>query len=120
VKASASTAMSLPAATTTIGNTLIVGIAARDISGAGAIASGEANANLTSLTERMDSGTVDGNGGGLIVYTGVKAAPGSTGNTTATVTSTINAYMTVALKPPAFPMLGRNIFKYAVSRAANW
>lgn len=99
VKAGASTSMSMPAVTTTVDNCLIVNVASRDNDSAAAAASAEANASLTGLTERFDLGTALGNGGGLMVWTGTKSAAGSSGNTTATVTSSINAYMTVALRP---------------------
>lgn len=103
VKASASTSMTLPAVTTTTGNDLIVLGATRDNDSASAAGSSPSNANLFNLTERFDLGTALGNGGGIMVWTGVKATPGSTGTTSATVTSSINAYLTVALRPPPVP-----------------
>jgi len=42
------------------------------------------NANLGNLTERIDSGTATGTGGGVAIITGEKQAAGATGNTTST------------------------------------
>ncbi|MCA0455663.1 MAG: LamG domain-containing protein [Chloroflexi bacterium] len=102
-KASASTSSTLPAVTTTIDQCLIVLAAARDNDSASAAWSAQSNGNLSSLTERSDSGTTQGNGGGIAVVTGVMATAGSTGTTSATVTSSINAYLTIALKPEPPP-----------------
>jgi len=104
-KASASTSASAPAVTTTLGNCLIVNCIARDNDSAAAAFSAWANANLASIDERSDAGTALGNGGGFGVATGVKVAAGDTGATTATVTSSINASLTIALKPPALPRI---------------
>lgn len=64
--------------------------------------SGETNASLTNLTERSDDSTTDGVGGGLVVYTGSRAA-GSTG-TWGTITSTLanasaDAFTNIPLRP---------------------
>ena len=88
--------------TTTVPDTLIVLAGADGSDVAGARFSGESSATLTDLAERFDNGTADGNGGGIWVLTGVKAAAGSTGTTTAsTPTGGIKAQLTIALKPTA-------------------
>lgn len=104
VKAAASTGVSLDSVTTTVANTRIVQAVARDNDNAAAAFSAQANANLTGIAEQLDAGTANGNGGGLGVWSGVMATAGATGVTTATVTSSINAFITLALKPqPAAP-----------------
>jgi hypothetical protein len=100
VKASASTAVTATGVTTGVPNTLIVVGVTKDLDAVAAFASAWANANLVSITERADAGTTSGGGGGIAVAEGVKSAAGATGNTTATVTSSINAFLTIALKPP--------------------
>jgi len=103
VKAAASTTVTVTGVTTTVADTLIVQAVARDNDSTAAAFSAQTNANLTSITERSDAGTTSGNGGGFAVWDGVKAAAGATGDTTATVTSSINAFLTIALKPPPPP-----------------
>jgi hypothetical protein len=100
VKAVASTSVTVTGVTTTVADTLIVQTVARDNDSAAAGFSAQTNANLTGIAERSDAGTNSGNGGGLGVWDGVMAAAGTTGNSTATVTSSINAFLTIALKPP--------------------
>jgi hypothetical protein len=99
VKAAASTSVTVTGVTTTVANTLIVQAVARDNDSAAAAFSAQTNAGLTGIAERSDAGTAMNNGGGFAVWDGVKAAAGATGNTTATVTSSINAFLTVALRP---------------------
>jgi len=105
VKAGASTSVTVTGVTTTVAQTLIVQAVARDNDSAAAAFSNETNANLSGLAERTDAGTASGNGGGFAVWDGVLASAGATGNTTATVTSSINAFLTIALveeTPSAF------------------
>ena len=99
VKAVASTSSTLPDVTTTVANALIVQVISSDLDSSAAFASAWTNANLSGVTEQLDTGGTQGNGGQLAVMTGTKAAAGAIGGTTATVTSSINAYMTMALKP---------------------
>jgi hypothetical protein len=99
VKAAASTAVTVTGVTTTYANAMVVQAVARDNDNAAAAFSAQTNANLSSIAERVDAGTTNGNGGGFSVWDGTKVAAGATGNTTATVTSSINAFLTVALKP---------------------
>ena len=101
VKAAASTSVTVTGVTTTVADTLIVQAVARDNDSAAAAFSAETNANLAGIAERSDAGTTSGNGGGIAVWDGTFAAAGATGNTTATVTSSINAFLTIALKSPA-------------------
>jgi hypothetical protein len=99
-KASASTTTTFEAVTTTVADTLIVLAASRGDDASGAEWSGWTNANLSSLTEQSDGGTTSGNGGGIGVATGVQSLAGNTGQTTATVTSSVDGHITIALKPP--------------------
>jgi hypothetical protein len=58
------------------------------------------NANLTSLTERIDNTQSAGNGGSIGVATGIKAIAGAYGNTTVThVNSAVKGMMSIAIKP---------------------
>lgn len=100
VKASASTTTTFDSVTTTVNNCLIVLAAAHDLDSASAQWSGWTNTALGALTdtEHQDAGTALGNGGGITVNSGEKGLAGATGSTTATVTSSINAEMTIALK----------------------
>lgn len=66
--------------------------------------SAQANANLTSVTERMDYCTNSGGGGGFQVVSGYKATAGPIGTWTATLaTASPKAYITFALKPALSP-----------------
>lgn len=100
VKASASTTMTYPSVTTTVALCLIVLIGARDLD-TGATWSGvPVNVNLANITERSDGGSASGFGGGLTVATGEMTAAGATGTSVATVTSSINAMIVIALMGP--------------------
>lgn len=101
VKAAASTSVSVSSVTTTVPNTLVVQAVARDNDSAAAAFSAQTNANLTGIAERHDAGTATGLGGGFAVWDGARAAAGATGLTTATVASSINAFLTIALRPAA-------------------
>lgn len=102
-KASADTSASAPSVTTTVDGCLILNIIGRDNDSAAAAFSAPANASLSNVSEwsGTDAGTALGNGGGFVVITGEKATAGATGVTTATVTSSINASITIAVKPIA-------------------
>lgn len=102
VKSVAGTSLTVTGVTTTEPNTLIVQAATRDNDANGAGFSAQTNANLSGLTERTDDGTNAGNGGGFAVWDGRLANAGSTGSTTATVTSSVNAFLTIALRSNAF------------------
>ena len=104
VKSSASTSVTVSGVTTTVDDTLVVQAVARDDDSAAAAFSAQTNATLAAITERSDAGTTSGNGGGIGVWDGINATAGAIGNTTASVTSSINAFLTIALKPavPSF------------------
>lgn len=102
IKAAASTALTVTGVTTTVADTLVVQVAARDDDANGAEFSAQTNANLVGIAERSDAGTTSGNGGGFSVWDGSMAAAGATGSTTVTVVNSINAFLTIALKPDIF------------------
>lgn len=83
---------------TTAGQALIASYVATNNDQTGGSWSGQANANLASVTERHDAGTAAGQGGGIMLVTGTKETPGATGNTTATQSNTrAYCWITVAL-----------------------
>lgn len=95
------TSVEIPGATTSVDGCLVIAAFATgtDVSSS-AQASGWTNVNLQALTERMDSWTAEGGGGGFGVATGIKMLAGSYGATTATVgTANFKALMSFALKP---------------------
>jgi len=101
VAATAATAVSIPGATTTIANALVVAIVANATLTTTAQTSGWTNSSLSSVTERADINTNVGFGGGFGVATGVKAAAGAYNATTATLaTSSRQGRMSIALRPP--------------------
>lgn len=83
-KFTASTAASGPKSTTWVDNTLVVDIFAGAIDSTGGQASSLANADLTSVTEQFDGSTADGTGGNILIASGLDAAAGEVGATTAT------------------------------------
>lgn len=101
VKAVASTSVTVTGVTTTVADTLIVQTVARGNDSSAAAFSAETNANLVGIGERSDGGTTSGNGGGIAVWDGTLVAAGVSGNTMTTVTSSIDAFLTIALKPAA-------------------
>jgi len=104
VEATADTSGSIPGATTTVANTLVVIAMATSLPDANGSTnfSAWANSNLASVTERFDVTSIAGNGGGLGIATGEKTAAGSYGATTNTVgASATKGMMTIALRPPA-------------------
>jgi len=106
VKAVASNSVSVTGVLTTVNNTLIVQAVTRENDNApGAAFSAQTNANLTNIAERSDAGTNSGNGGGFVIWDGIKAALGGTGTTSANINaSVVNAFLTIALRPP--PVVG--------------
>ena len=102
VDATASTTATIPGATTTVANTLVVVAAAVGLPNSTGTANFSAwtNANLSSVTERTDNTQAVGVGGGLGVATGGKATAGAYGNTTVTLaTSAKKGMMSIAIKP---------------------
>src|SRR5215218_679119 len=98
----ASTTISATGVTTTAADSFIVIAAARDVDVASTTGvTAVSNASLGSLTERIDQTVTVGQGGGLYVATGTKATAGATGTTTITQTSSIAAWMTIALDAEA-------------------
>ncbi len=75
VEATSDTSGSIPGATTTVNNTLVVVAVAGSLPDASGTANFSAwtNANLTNLTERADNTATAGNGGALGIATGEKA-----------------------------------------------
>jgi len=102
VEATSDTSGSIPGATTTVNNTLIVAAIATSLPDASNTTtfSSWANANLTSVTERIDNARNSGNGGGIGVVTGLKATAGAYGNTTVTcASSAVKGMISIAIKP---------------------
>jgi len=101
VDATADTSGSIPGATTTVTNTLVVAAIATALPDASGTAnfSAWANANLAGLTERTDNTVTAGNGGGLAVASGEKGTAGAYGNTAVTcATSARKGLLSIALK----------------------
>lgn len=88
-----------PGLTTYLADCMIVNVLAWQIDNAGPLGSGEVNADLGSLTERYDAGTISGDGGGLYINDGTKAARGSFTFTEVTFSSAVVAgFATIALQ----------------------
>lgn len=102
VKASASTSFTAPGVTTTGANRTVVVYGTRDNDASSTTSfTSWSNADLTVAGEMLEGGTTSGNGGGGAIFQGYRASAGSVGTTTATVTSSINASITIAIKPPS-------------------
>jgi hypothetical protein len=102
VEAVSDTSASIPGATTTVGNTLVVTAIATALPDSTSTTNFSAwtNANLTSITERVDNARSSGNGGAIGITTGIRAATGVYGNTTnALATSAYKGMMSIAIKP---------------------
>ncbi|OHB41610.1 MAG: hypothetical protein A2Y13_03960 [Planctomycetes bacterium GWC2_45_44] len=102
VEAVSDTSGSISGATTTVTNTLVVTAIATSLPDASSTAKFSAwtNANLTSVTECTDNSVTAGNGGGLGVATGIRAATGAYGNTAVTlVNAAYKGMMSIAIKP---------------------
>lgn len=100
-KATASTTATWPAVTTVTPNTLILNVGARDNSATGAALGTPTNSSLTSVATGLDNGTTSGNGGGVFTVSGILASAGASGTTTATVTSSQNSLVTMAIRSQA-------------------
>jgi len=102
VDAVSETGIEIAGDTTTVDDCLIVALVADSINDADDRYSGWTNADLVNVTERFDNGTTFGADVGLGIATGEKASAGAYGDTTVTISATSpNAFMTIALKPPA-------------------
>ncbi len=102
ILASASTAFSVPGATTTVPLCLVCAIVAHSTDIATAEASGWANADLVNFTEPSgaDGSTISGSGGGFAFATGIKTAAGVYGASTGSlVTSSVQALFSFAIAP---------------------
>lgn len=108
--AAASTSHDGNGITTTANDCLVVDIWGTDRDSAGPSYSGEANADLTSLTEQHDAGTTANTGSGIVIYTGEKATAGSVTATTATSAASVAwCAITLALKSIDPPVDGHYI-----------
>src|SRR2546425_4060030 len=99
---STTTAVSIPGATTTVQDTLVVAIVSNgsDLSAA-QIPGSFTNSDLSSVTKRQDNQTTASGGGGFTVATGSKALAGAYGPTSATLGfSSLQGRMSIALRPP--------------------
>lgn len=97
----ATTAVSITGMTTTVNNTLVVQAQAASLPDSNNTAQfgNVTNANLTSLTERIDNSQNQGNGGAIYAVTGVLATAGATGTLTCTgATSAVRAGATFAIQ----------------------
>jgi hypothetical protein len=100
--AAASTTVTVPGATSTVADCLVVLAAANPVdSAADQSLKNWVNASLANIVEVASSNTTSGNGGGFSVATGELHAAGAYGSTTCTrLTSTVQGRMSIALKPP--------------------
>ena len=98
----AGTTVTFTGVTTTVANALIVAIASNGVDSNTAQSSGWTNAALGSpaMAEVADLSTNAGDGGGIGIGVGGKGSAGATGNTTATIGSSVSGWMHIALKPP--------------------
>lgn len=100
VLSTADTAVTVGGATTSMTDGLVVIIVVNGIDSAASQLSGQTNADLASLTERFDSNTSSGTGGGFCVTTGTKAVRGTFGATTATLAaSSKQIRIAITLRP---------------------
>lgn len=103
INATSNTSVSIPGATTTVDECLVVAVFSTGTDTATAQLSGSfANSSLANIATQINDWTLSGGGGGIAVCTGEFAVKGAYGATTATlVTASVKAYMTVALAPTA-------------------
>jgi hypothetical protein len=94
------TAVSIPGAETEVDECLVVLICTNQIDSNLTRFSGQTNADLANLTERVNVNTSQNNGGGLWVLTGEKSTKGAFGATTGTLAAgSTQARLTLALRP---------------------
>jgi hypothetical protein len=100
-----STSASIPGATTTVDNCLVVLLCSTSFNGTStAQFSGWTNPDLSNLTERTDNSNTAGLGGGHGMATGLKATAGTYGATTVTLANTsFKGTMSIALAPQPDP-----------------
>jgi hypothetical protein len=100
--ATANTSVSIPGATTTGDNELVISAVATALPDGNGTAnfSGESNSDLGGVAELTDNTVSSGAGGGLAIIYGTKDAAGAYGATSVTLAnSSVKATMTIALKP---------------------
>jgi hypothetical protein len=98
----ATTSVSIPGATTTLPDCLVLAAFSTGTDTATAQLSGGAftNASLSGLTTRVNNWVITGGGGGLAVCSGVLAAAGAYSATTAPlVTANFKACLSIAIRP---------------------
>lgn len=100
-KSVASGTVTWPAITTLSPNSLVLCIASRpDDVATTTIFGAFSNANLTSVAEAAEAGTISGDGGGFVLNYGTRAAIGNIGTSSGSMTvSLTNAVITLALEP---------------------
>lgn len=108
-KVTASTTSTGSAGATPADNCMIVQLFATALDTGSAAFSSPTNATLSSVTERADVATTDGNGGGIGLITGVLATAGSFDATTATVSSTTDVGLAFCFLPSGFIDKGNHI-----------
>jgi hypothetical protein len=116
VASAASTAVSIPGATTTVNDCLIVAIVSNATDTGTSQTGTWANASLSGVVERSDTSSTTGNGGGVGCASGGKAIAGAYSATTAVLaTSSVQGRLSIALKPAssnavALPGTGAPVF----------
>jgi hypothetical protein len=103
VESTADTSGSIPGATTTVADTLVVVAVAGSLPDSNGTSNFSAwtNANLTSLTEQTDNTANSGNGGALGIATGLKATAGAYGSTAVThASAAVKGMISIAIKKP--------------------
>lgn len=105
-KTTASTTATIPSITTTVDGCMVIMACSRPNSDASTTHFGlGVNANLVSVSEAVQAGTTQGNGGGYTLQYGIKATAGVVGTTAISKTdSTTDAYYIAALVATADPL----------------
>lgn len=104
IQTPASTSVICPGITTTHANSRVVHCIGLDLdAGSTAAIGAPTNANLLGLNERHDQTINSGAGGGLALIDGLLETAGASGDTTATGTSSIRVYLTLALRDYVIP-----------------
>jgi hypothetical protein len=98
--ATSSTLVFMPSGTTTVDNTLIVGIGTNGTDTSTPQMHSYSNASLANLTEVASYNTTSGNGGGFSIVTGELATAGAFSHTLASLsTASQQGRLTIALMP---------------------
>jgi hypothetical protein len=99
IKTSGSGTTTLPALTTAVPDTLVVGLASRPNDSANESFS-LSNPALTAFSEHLDTGTTHGNGGGFGMWSGIREVPGAVaGSSGSQNPSTTNCCFSLAIPP---------------------